>query len=276
MIDANAYIGEWPFRRLNHATPDALLRKMDTLGIEKAVVSRLENVFYKDVMVGNRELYEIAQEHPDRFVPAYTINSAMPCWELDFTRCVEEYGMRNLRIHPNYHQFTLLEPHTTRVMDASLEAYAQYHMLTSNALALLECIKTHDLVVLLTLTLEDSRWHHWHVKVPPVTTTDAVEAICTFPDVRFLVCTGRYAHIADIWRRSYKNDNLYFDVSRVQGPVDDIEQLCAQVGADHLLLGTNCPIFYPESAKLSIEHAEITDREKELMLSGNAKRLFAL
>ena len=37
MIDANAYIGEWPFRRLNHAAPDALLRKMDALGIEKAV-----------------------------------------------------------------------------------------------------------------------------------------------------------------------------------------------------------------------------------------------
>ena len=86
--------------------------------------------------------------------------------------------MRNLRIHPNYHQFTLLEPHTTRVMDASLEAYAQYHMLTSNALALLECAKANELVVLLTLVLEDSRWHHWHVKVPPVTTTDAVEAIC--------------------------------------------------------------------------------------------------
>ena len=276
MIDANAYIGEWPFRRLNHAAPDALLRKMDALGIEKAVVSRLENVFYKDVMVGNRELYQIVQQHPDRLVPAYTINSAMPCWELDFKRCVEEYGMRNLRIHPNYHQFTLLEPHTTRVMDASLEAYAQYHMLTGNALALLECAKTHDLVVLLTLTLEDSRWHHWHVKVPPVTTTDAVEAICTFPDVRFLVCTGRYVHIADIWRRAYKNENVYFDVSRVQGPVDDIEQLCAQVGADHLLFGTNCPIFYPESAKLSIEYAEISDQEKELMLSANATRLFAL
>ena len=276
MIDANAYIGEWPFRRLNHATPDALLHKMDALGIEKAVVSRLENVFYKDVMVGNRELHGIVRAHPDRFMPAYTINSAMPCWEQDLKRCLEEYGMKNLRIHPNYHQFTLLEPHTTRVMDAGLEAYAQYHLLTRNALALLERAQADDLLVLLTLALEDSRWHHWHVKVPPVTTSDAVEGICAFPDVRFLVCTGRHGHITDIWRRAYKTDNLYFDVSRVQGPVDDIEQLCAQVGADHLLFGTNCPIFYPESAKLSIEHAEISDHEKALMLSANAQRLFAM
>ena len=72
MIDSNAYVGEWPFRRLPCSQPDTLLRKMDALGIEKAVVSRLENVFFKDLLVGNRELHKIVQTHPDRFFPAYT------------------------------------------------------------------------------------------------------------------------------------------------------------------------------------------------------------
>ena len=52
MIDVNAFLGEWPFRRLPYAQPEDRLRKMDALGIEKAVVSRLENVFYKDLLVG--------------------------------------------------------------------------------------------------------------------------------------------------------------------------------------------------------------------------------
>ena len=35
MIDANAYVGNWPFRQLRYTTPAALLGKMDALGIEQ-------------------------------------------------------------------------------------------------------------------------------------------------------------------------------------------------------------------------------------------------
>src|SRR5262245_8580128 len=98
MIDANAYIGEWPFRAIDYTTPDSLLRKMDAMGVEKAIVSRLANVFYKDVLVGNRQLHAIVRRHPDRFVPAYTINPAFPGWEEDLQICIAELGMRHLRL----------------------------------------------------------------------------------------------------------------------------------------------------------------------------------
>ena len=42
--------------------------------------------------------------------------------------------------------FTLLAPHTTRVLDAGLEAYAQYHMLTGNVQTLLDRPKVEDIV----------------------------------------------------------------------------------------------------------------------------------
>src|SRR5688572_5748468 len=109
MIDANAYLGEWPFRRLPQRTPEAMLRKMDALGIEQAVVSRLENVFFKDLLVGNRELHALVRQHPDRFIPAFTINPAFPGWREDLRICVDEMGMRQLRLHPNYHQYRLLD-----------------------------------------------------------------------------------------------------------------------------------------------------------------------
>ena len=32
MIDVNAFLGEWPFRRLPYAQPEDRLRKMDALG----------------------------------------------------------------------------------------------------------------------------------------------------------------------------------------------------------------------------------------------------
>ena len=61
MIDANAYVGNWPFRQLRYTTPAALLGKMDALGIEQAVVSSLENVFYKDLLAGNRNLHALVK-----------------------------------------------------------------------------------------------------------------------------------------------------------------------------------------------------------------------
>ena len=186
MIDVNAFLGEWPFRRLPYAQPEDRLRKMDALGIEKAVVSRLENVFYKDLLVGNEELHAIVQRFPDRFIPAYTINPGFPGWEHDLDICINDFGMRNLRLHPNYHQYSRLKGNVPRIAEArGYPNYQQYHFLDDQAQALLGKAEEHDLVVLISIGVEDPRFAHWLMKVPSVTMIDAAEAVNGFPGVRF-------------------------------------------------------------------------------------------
>ena len=275
MIDANAFLGEWPFRRLPYAQPADRLRKMDALGIEKAVVSRLENVFYKDLLVGNEELHAIVQQYPDRFIPAYTINPGFPGWEHDLEICLNDFGMRNLRLHPNYHQYSRLKGNVPRMVEArGYPNYQQYHFLDDQAQALLGKAEEHNLVVLISIGVEDPRFAHWLMKVPSVTMIDAAEAVNGFPGVRFLVCGATFSEVTSLWSYAYHQDSLYFENSRVQGPIGDVDDLCALMGADHLLFGSNLPINYAESAKLSIEYAEIDADVKQALFKGNAERLF--
>jgi predicted TIM-barrel fold metal-dependent hydrolase len=56
--------------------------------------------------------------------------------------------------------------------------------------------------------------------------------------------------------------------------VRDVELLHQRVGASRLLYGSNLPLHVPESAKLSIDIADIPDADKELIRRGNARRLF--
>ena len=62
----------------------------------------------------------------------------------------------------------------------------------------------------------------------------------------------------------------------MQGPIGDVDDLCALMGPEHLLFGSNLPINYAESAKLSIEHAEVDADVKQALFRGNAERLFGV
>ena len=255
MIDANAYVGNWPFRKLRYTTHIALLEKMDALGIEKAVVSPLENVFYKDQLAGNRQLHAEVDHHADRLLPAYTINPKFPGWEEDLALCVEQFGMRVMRLHPNYHQYDLDSAEGTAVLEAA---------------------RKHGFVVIVATGIEDTRHHHPLVKVPDVPGAQVVAAVKAFPDVRFLVAAANFSGIAAVWSQAVHRENLYFEISRVQGPVGDIEKLCATMGADRVLLGTNLPLHVPEAATLAVAHAKISADQRRKIEQGNAARLFGL
>ncbi len=253
IVDASAFVGEWPFRRLLYTTPEKLLRKMDELGVEKAVISRLENVFYKDLLVGNRELFDIVHQHPDRFIRAYTINPAFPGWEEDLEICRNDLGMRVLRLHPNYHAYRLMDECN---------------------IALMKTAQQHGFVIIITIGMEDERHHHWLAKVPDVDISQITSLVNSFPEIRFLISGGKYREVTAVWNGAGKRDNLFVEVARVQGPQGDIEGLCKLMGADHVLFASHLPLIVPESPKMSIEMAEIAEADKQKIFSGNAERLY--
>ncbi|HIE14187.1 TPA: hypothetical protein EYP70_02830, partial [Candidatus Bathyarchaeota archaeon] len=58
IFDFNAYLGNYPFRRIKYNSPKKLVNLMDRVGVNKALVSRFEGVFYKNWLEANRMLIE--------------------------------------------------------------------------------------------------------------------------------------------------------------------------------------------------------------------------
>lgn len=69
-----------------------------------------------------------------------------------------------------------------------------------------------------------------------------------------------------------KYENLYLDISRYE--LDGgISNFCAKYGAERLLFGTGYPWWNPGGPILMLSHADITSKEKEMIASGNLKRI---
>lgn len=260
LVDLNCYLGEWPFRRYPCTTVDRLLARMDRLRIERAAVSRLENVFLKDCLVGNRELAALIAPHKDRFVPFYTVNPAFPGWEDDLALCQEELGLApgagGIQLHPNYHA---------------------YDLAGGAAAALLGRVQDAGLPVRVATGLEDPRTQHWLVRVPPVGNADLASAIAAFPALRWIIAGLATQPIRSLWRElaAHQPPEVVFDLALAQGPLDECALLVESVGADRLVFGTNLPLTIAESPLLALQYADLSDAVKAQLCHDNARRLLA-
>jgi len=121
IIDANTWIGHWPFRALPQRTAKDLLKQMDRLGIGKALTVNLNGLLYKDVHESNHELARELRRHGDRLVPCALLNPLYDGWRDDLRQCREQFGMPVLRLTPGYHGYALTEPCALELIAAAHE-----------------------------------------------------------------------------------------------------------------------------------------------------------
>ena len=81
-------------------TAEALLRQMDTAGVDKSLIW-LQPPYFRNIDEANRYVYESARAHPDRLTP---FGWADPHFGLDTAlstvrRCLEEYGMAGVKLN---------------------------------------------------------------------------------------------------------------------------------------------------------------------------------
>jgi hypothetical protein len=265
LFDANSYLGEWPSRRVNAeralSGPEQVeqrLALMEQRGIRRAAISRLEAVLLKDVSIANQELYELVG-HAERLLPVYTLNPPFPAWREHLDRCVREYGLGSsrggIRLHPSYHGYRLDAPELDR---------------------LLEVVAPLDVPVVLPIQLEDARLHHPALQVPDLATADVAMLLSRWPAVRWIVAAATYPQVVAIAKLLPDQAQVWFDISRVQGPVDDVRLLCEGVSTRRLLFGTNLPLHVAESAIMELADGHLPPEDDEAIRFGNAHAAFHL
>ncbi len=248
IYDADTWIGHWPYRRLPQTSAADLLRKMDSHGIEKALVGSLQGIFYIDSHEANRELARQVRRHRDRLVPCAILNPTYFGWAEDLKQCREEWSMPVLRLIPQYHPYKLTDSVAAEIVAAAHELKMR--------------VAVYGRVVDLR-----GRSHLDHSRQIP---TDEITAMFRkFRGVSFMLLNS--GPVKPL--RGAKAPKIYQDTAMMHGGcgvgIENGLKICT---AERLMFGSTMLLRYPRPALLAIETVKATKAQKEKILYKNLKR----
>lgn len=264
LIDINAYIGHWPFRRLQGNTLRSLLERMNRFGVEKSIVSNINGIFYKVPDFANRELHEAInsdRRFGDRFIPFAVLNPAVPWWERALEEAHEEMGMRGVRLYPLYHEYELTD---------------------SRCVALVRAARDRGLPVAIPQRMIDIRMRSWLDVDRQLDYEDIAALVREVPDARYMMLDTRY-QAGERAEKTLQQADILFDSTRASGtPITGLNgaslpYLHETFGLEKIAFGTGTPFIDYWSPFFRVEvYEEISDREKALIFSGNVRRMLGL
>jgi len=260
LIDINAYVGHWPFKRLKFNTCATQLERMNRFGVDTSVVSNLNGVFYKDTQSANEELFEelgSARQFSDRFIPFAVLNPIYAGCEKDLGICSSKFGMKGVCLYPLYHDYELTDPACVELVKRARDS---------------------GMIVRLTQRIVDSRQRSWMDISKEWTLKDMMPIIKEVPDARyFLVNAANSITVSDEDTELLKKSNILFDTSgRI---LSNLGEMMKRYGKDKFALGTHSPVLDYLSGILRVEtlrENEASEADKDLLRSGNAKRLLGI
>jgi len=251
IIDAHVYLSHWPFRRIPCDETDELVRRLRASGVVEAWAGSFDGVFHRDVAAVNARLAEQCRASGGFFVPFGTVNPALPDWEEDLRRCHEEFGMPGVRLHPNYHQYSLDLPDFARLLRVAAE---------------------RGMIVQLAAWMEDERHQHPLMPVAEVQLAPLAEIVDHVPGLRLVLLNAVRTPVTQALEPLVKCERIYFDLAKLEG-MDCIASLLDLVPDERVLFGSYAPMFYFESTLLKLAESAVAGRPAELILRENARGL---
>lgn len=235
IIDVNAGLGPYAFRRLAATTAAEVVASMDRHGLDHAVVTSLPGLLYRDVHRGNEELRSAVAAHPGRFTPIGLVNPAYAGWERDLATMVGEWGWKAAALAPEHHGYALTDPKGT----AALARIAEL-----------------GVPVLLRQRYEDRRQRHAWDRAEDLSFSQLLEVAGRHPRLRFLLVNwlgldGRRMVAAGLGGR------CLVDIARPQVLLrGEIPELLATLGPGTVAFGSNLPFDYVTPSLIKLENLQ--------------------
>jgi predicted TIM-barrel fold metal-dependent hydrolase len=277
LIDINSYIGHWPFKHLKLNTCASRLERMNRFGVDISVVSNLNGIFYKNTQPANIELYnelKSDKQFSSRLIPFAVINPIYAGWRDDIESCVTKMGMKGIRIYPQYHDYAITDP---------------------SLIQLVKIVRDHGLPVSIDIRMVDSRQRSW-MDIPVFDYNAAVQTDIIFrewklqdiiplirevPDAKYIIVNlANSISLSKEDTELISKANLVFDTSgrAIMGD-DTLSELLKRFGREKFAFGSHSPILDYLTGLLRIEsmnQSEADEGTKELLRSGNARRIIGI
>jgi len=256
LIDVNAYLGPYAFRRLRHNTADGLLKLMDAKGIAVAAVSSAAAITYRNPQPGNEELAEAVRRHRDRLIPLAVINPFYAGWKDDMTACRQEWAMKGLRIYPKWHHYELSDP----ICQEMVQLAAEWGMPIS-----------------IPMRVEDYRQRSWLVDVPDLRPAELAPLVKSCPKARFVLVNGTGFAATLGAKAAELPANFVIEISRLSAVLaNEIGQLVSRLGPDRVVFGTGMPFNSPDPALVKLEVLDLPEAVKEQIRWKTAAKIYGL
>jgi uncharacterized protein len=247
--DVNCMIGHWPYRKINKNTFEDLKKVHKDSNIFSGYVSSLDSIFYNDPFEGDEELHKIIKDSGYHHI--LTINPMLPEFTSDIEKGIKLFDIKGVKIYPCYHGYDL----------------------DDNKLDLLcDTLKKFKLPLLIVLRMEDERLNHL-VKPSTVKQEEISKFICRNNNIKIIILNANFYEILELQKDINMNDNVFFDISSLKGPLFPIEKLLEIFDIKKMLFGSMHPLYSFKSTLLIVEKAEIEDADKEKIMSENISLL---
>jgi predicted TIM-barrel fold metal-dependent hydrolase len=253
LIDTNVALGQWPFRHTQPANTAALVAELRKQGVTQAWASSLDALLHKDVASVNVRLAEECQRHGEGLLtPIGAINPKLPNWEEDLRRCDDAHRMPGIRLHPNYHGYKLNDPVFERLLQLANE---------------------RNMLIQISVIMEDERTIHPLVNVPPTDTAPLTTTLKKFPKTR-LQLLNAFRTLKGSDTDSLATLGVHFEIAMLEGLIG-VEHLLKQIPLSRLCFGSYAPVFYFESARLKLQESELDRVQMQALHSENAIHLLS-
>ncbi len=191
---------------------------------------------------------------PDWLIPFGSINPTLPDWETDLKRCVEQFQMPGIRLHPNYHDYRLDHPEFARLLAMAAE---------------------RNLIVQVALLLEDKRTQPHLARVPHVDVKPLVGLLKQHPTLRVELLNAFQALSIDQAAELMAVGQVSFEIATLEG-VGGVGRLIEKTAAERVLFGSHFPLFYFESALFKLRESNLAQGQRDLVLRLNAQKLLEI
>lgn len=251
-------LGNFAFRHVPDSDPAGLADLLDAEGIDRALVSSLETIMYRNVQKGNELLAERIGPFNDRFIGAAVVNPIYAEPVEDLRVCIEKWHMRAVRLLPNYHGYSLNDPRVGHLLAACGEL---------------------QVPVSIVFRVEDERQRHWLIDPGRVDAEQAAAQIAQFPQVNFVLERARFGEVKSVLKTAPDASNLFVETSGrflLGPPSAGLREVIDAIGPERVLFGTDMPLQYGRAAILKIESLELSRQQKENVMGANAARLLTL